>query len=94
MEISRVYSEVYEILNVLGSDYIKKLPSNLYEHIMSKRDKKCVIEYDINVPIEEQNFCNETLDLIAYLNLHYWCDEKEKIELLKIYMKNEKRNEG
>ena len=35
-----VYSEVYEILNILGKKYIDKLPKDLYNLIDESRDKK------------------------------------------------------
>ncbi len=44
-----------------------------------------------NKPIKEQNLLEETLAIIALLNLKYWCDDDyEKQRLKKIYARNEK----
>ena len=45
-----------------------------------------------NVPIKNQKLKEETLGIIALLNLQYWCeDENEKKRLKEVYAKNEKR---
>ena len=87
----KTYTEVYEILNLLGNEYIKKLPIELYNHIDNNRDKKSIIEYDINKNILDQNISEDARDMIAYLNLQYWCTEEEREELMKKYQKNEIR---
>lgn len=90
-ELADVYSEVYEILNILGNDYIDKLPSKLYEHISNERNRENFAEFDVNRPIVEQEMQRETMAFLAYLNLQYWCDEKEKQKLMKQYTKNDER---
>lgn len=93
MEISDIYSEVYEVLEVLGKDYINKLPPKLYQHIKDKRNSSNTKEFYIDKPIEEQGLSLETLEFISFLNLHYWCTESEKNELLKIYNENDLKYE-
>lgn len=44
------------------------------------------------MPIKNQKLKEETLGIIALLNLQYWCeDENEKKRLKEVYAKNEKR---
>ena len=55
-----------------------------------------VVEYikhiNPNIPIKNQNLLEETLALIAMLNLQYWCkDEQEKERLKNIYAENERK---
>lgn len=90
-ELRNVYSEVYEILNILGKDYIDKLPTKLYEHISHERNMENFVEFDVNQPIEKQEIEKETMLLIAYLNLKYWCDEKERQKFIEQYTKNDER---
>lgn len=84
-----MYSEVYEILEILGPKYINRIPSQLYEHIENKRNK----DYSCNInnyePIENQNISNETIEFISFINLKYWADEKERKSLVSIYNENE-----
>ena len=47
---------------------------------------------DVNQPIKNQNLMDETLAIIAMLNLKYWCDdEEEKKRLINIYLENERK---
>lgn len=84
-----MYSEVYEILSILGPKYIDKIPPQLYEYIENKRKK----DYSCNInnyeTIENQNLMNETVEFISYINLNYWVSEKERKSLISIYNENE-----
>lgn len=93
MEMSEMYSEVYEILKLLGKEYTEKLPPKLYEHIQNERNPRSTKEFYIDKPIEEQDIKIETLEFISFLNLHYWCTEEEKINLLKVYNENDLKYE-
>ena len=55
------YSEVYEILNLLGNDYITKLPKSLYAMIQEKRDINYNPKYDLTIPL-----INKMLEKIQY----------------------------
>jgi len=90
MDISVMYSEVFGILEILGQEYIDKIPQKLYKYIESKKSNKILVEYDVTKPIKEQKISKETLEFISYLNLQYWCDEKEKNELIKTYKNNDR----
>ena len=74
-----VYSEVYEILNILGEQYIKKIPEKLYKLIEDNRLKNYSPVYDINEPLAQQKISKNTAAFICMLHYNYWCaDEKEK----------------
>ena len=86
----KTYSEIFEILNILGKEAIDMLPHKLYILIEENRDK----EYKPNLfgengLIDENKISKETLALFAVLNLKYFVQDEEKNELLKIYKKNE-----
>lgn len=93
MITSQVYSEVYEILNTLGKEYISKIPIKLYQYIESQRDKKSIVEFDVNKDIASQGISEEAADIISYLNLEYWSTEEQKKELIKQYQENDKKYE-
>lgn len=47
---------------------------------------------NVDIPIIEQNLKEETLSIIALLNLQYWCEaESEKERLRNIYNENERK---
>lgn len=84
-----IYAEVYEILNILGKEYIEKIPIKFYRFIDDNRDKNFFVSYNINKPIEQQRISNEAIEFISLLNFKYWCSKEEQLELKKIYEQNE-----
>lgn len=92
VETKEVYSEVYQVLNLLGIEYINKLPNSLFNMLKEKRDINYTPQYVEDIPLDEQNIKKETLAIIALLHLNYWCESnKEKDELKQILNSNETR---
>lgn len=89
IDIAKTNTEVFEILNILGKEYINKIPVKLYNYIAYNRNKNSILEYDINENILEQGISNESRDFIAYLNVKYWCNDDEKRKLLEQYKRND-----
>lgn len=87
-----IYSEVYQVLNLLGNEYIDKLPNSLLKMLKEKRDINYNPQYIEDIPLNKQNIKKETLAIIALLHLNYWCEnEKEKTELKQALKNNEDR---
>ena len=87
----QAYAEVDEFIGLLENEQINKIPLKLREFFKEEKDKEYKKGIDRNIAIKDQNLKNETLAIIALLNLNYWCeDENEKAELRKIYAENEK----
>lgn len=91
VSINRSYSEVYEILNILGEQFIARIPPKMYLFIDEQRDK----DYIPNLLkedgiLDEQKISKKALAIFAVLNTKYFIDdEDEKNKLLNIYKKNE-----
>ena len=88
-----MYAEVYSILNILGKDYINKIPQDLLEYINNNRDKEYVAEFDRFKSIDEQGFMEKTIEFISFLNLEYWASDEERNKLTKIYQENDRKYE-
>lgn len=88
----QAYSEIDEFLNLLPKEQREKIPKKLREFFKEEKDADYIKEIKVEIPIREQNLKEETLAIIALLNLQYWCqDEKEKEQLKNIYANNEKQ---
>lgn len=88
----QAYSEIDEFLDLLSPERRNKIPQKLQQLFKNEKDKNYIKEINPNVSIKEQALKEETLSIIALLNLQYWCDnaaEKERLE--KIYSDNEKK---
>ena len=67
-----------------------KYPPKLREYFKKEKDNAYIKNINPNQPIKEQNLKEETLALIAMLNLQYWCEnEGQKVRLKMIYAQNE-----
>lgn len=88
--IANICAEVYDCLNLLGKAYIEKLPDKLYNAIEEKKDLNYVSKYNSDKGITEDTFSEETFNIIAALDLKYWCTESEKEEKINLYKNNEK----
>lgn len=85
------YSEICEFLGLIGTKYTSKIPPKLLELFEANKSERYVPHINPHIPIKEQGIKEDTLTIIALLNLKYWCkEEKEKQRLKKVYIQNEK----
>ena len=90
IKTKEIYSEVYQVLKLLGNEYIDKLPKSLFNMLREKRNINYEPKYTEDLPLNKQNIKKETLSIIALLHLNYWCEnENEKNELKQIFKNNE-----
>ena len=89
-----VYSEVYEILQLLGANYINKLPDKLYKEITKKRKISYLPKFIIKgKEIDESKISKDAVAILGFLNLKYFVDnEEEKKRIKEIWKADEKKN--
>lgn len=87
--VKDIYSEVYAILNMLGKEYIDKLPKDIYNIIKEEKSTEYNPVYETTVALDKQDVKKETISIIAFLHLNYWCNEEEKIKLRELFDENE-----
>ena len=89
----KVYSELYEIFNILGKDYTDKIPKKLYRLIDKVRDKDYtpnLLKQDGSFMLDESKIDRKTIALFGIINIKYFVtDEEEKRRLMSIYNENE-----
>lgn len=84
------YVEVLEILKYIDKKYIDKIPQNLINFFEENKDTNYKFTYDHKLELTKQKLNDNTLALLAMLNLNYWCEnEIHKEELLRKYKENE-----
>lgn len=88
----QAYSEIDEFLGLLSDEQRNKIPQKLRKFFKEEKDLNYKKGINSNVPIKNQNLKEETLGIIALLNLQYWCqNEQEKDRLKEVYSQNEKK---
>jgi len=94
MDIKKVATETLEILSVLGTEYVNKLPKDLMDFIIDNADHENAPSIDPNIRIEENpNVSKDTRVFLTMLKIKYWTDsEEEKKDILNILKENEKKS--
>ncbi len=90
LNLRKAYVELLSFLNLIDKEKYNMIPNDFISFLEENKDEKYEKIIYANRPIVEQELMQETLDLIAFLNLKYWCDEEEKERLRRIYFRNNK----
>ena len=80
------YEELYEILSLMDKQTVMKVPIDILNTIKEQRNPKYETRIDKNDIFNENNVNRETIDLLCYLDYHYWMDESKKAEVDRIRM--------
>ncbi len=83
-------TEILNILKKLKTEFIYKIPIEVIEYL----NNNSLIQNPDKYPGFDENgeikVSNEAEEILIYLYLKYWSDEKERKELIEIYKNNEK----
>ena len=92
LEQRQVYSEVLEVLRHMDKIYVDKIPKKL---IMFFYDN-CSLDYEFRMTkaIGEENLQEETLAILALLNMNYWQKNKSKEDLIMNYAVIDKKTQA
>lgn len=92
-EFAEASAEINEILKFLPEEYVGKIPTKLRDFFKKVEDKEYITNIDPNKPLDEQDIKPKTQTLLTILYREYWCNEKEKAELDKILIENDRKYE-
>ena len=90
---SDTYEELYEILSLMDKSTVMKIPEEILNTIAEKRNSKYESRIDKNDLFNKNNMREETLDVLCYIDYHYWMDKSKKRELDELTRQNEWRKE-
>ena len=92
--IRRAYSEVYEILNLLDKETLRKIPSGFYKMLEENKDNTYKVNLKLSESLEEQELMQDTINILALIKLNYLCkNEEDKKELINILKENDKKHQ-
>ena len=92
LEQRQVYSEVLEVLRHMDKIYVEKIPKKL---IMFFYDN-CSLDYEFRMTksIGEEDLQENTLTILALLNMNYWQKNKSKEDLIMNYAVIDKKTQA
>ncbi len=93
MERAKVYSETIAVLDILGTEFIERIPKSLYNKILSEKSKYYNPIYDASIDLKDQDISIDTAAFLSFLHYSYWCDDiEEKQEIKDILEQNENKS--
>lgn len=81
---ANTYEELYEILSLMEKTTVMKVPIDILTTIKEQRNPEYQTKIDKNDIFNENNVDKETIDLLCYLDYHYWMDADKKAEVDEI----------
>ncbi len=82
-------AEVAEIISKIEDEYVKKIPLDIMQKLKFSKNG---FSYNTRKKLINQDVKDDTIKILSYINLNYWCDKVEKDELEEIYRRNEERD--
>lgn len=86
-------TEVIDILNFLGNEYKQQIPIDLLNEIKANIDTSYLKKLsEIEQHKKDDLYMEDTIAMIAFLNLKYWCKTPKIIkELRNTYIQNDRK---
>lgn len=90
IERKQAYTEILQILNILGNNYSKKVPDRVKEYFQNNCSKNYKFHIDSGNSISEQITNPITINLLGMLRYNYWSNsENEKQQLSQKFLEND-----
>ena len=88
----RAYSEIYAILQMLGKEYIDKIPKKIYETIENRKDDTYNPVYNDMEEVLEGRVKRKTASILALLDYNYFStSETDRMYMRYILEENESK---
>lgn len=88
----RVYSEIYAILQMLGKEYIDKIPEKIYKTIEKRKDAAYNPVYNDMEEVLEGRVKRKTVSILALLDYNYFSiSETDRMYMKYILEENESK---
>lgn len=75
------YEEVYKILSYMNKAKVMKIPEEILKTINNNRNPSFKTKINKNDIFNESNVSKEAIDILCYLEYHYWMDSNRKKQI-------------
>lgn len=80
---SEVYADISIIISMMPLEMKNKISNRFIEFIENNKSNSYVSNIDPKIPLKQQDIRKETKELLGILYRDYFCDDEERIKLLK-----------
>lgn len=85
--------EVLDILNNTNQIDVKKIPQSFISFLTNIASKNYKVNFNHNNSIDELNVKSKTKEILGFIYITWWCDDKEREECKKIIYNNKIKKE-
>lgn len=79
-EYSVAAVEVLDILNHTNQEDVRKIPQSFIKFLIDISSKNYKSQFNHEYPISGLNLRKETKELLGFIYITWWCDEKDRIK--------------
>jgi len=92
IELTKRFTEVYEILKLLPTKDYEKIPKEVIDYISENKNNNYIWKFDDRKKLYEQNLSKDTIAILSYINMEYLVNQKQKEFLKELYKFNDTKN--
>ena len=87
-EYSEAAVEVLDILDYTNQEDLKKVPQSFIKFLTQIANKNYKVNFNHNIPISGLNLRKQTKELLGFIYITWWCNEKERLNYKDIIYTN------
>ncbi len=84
VEYGEAAVEVLDILNYTSQEDVRKIPQSFIKFLTEIANKNYKVNFNHNDPISGLNLRKQTRELLGFIYITWWCNEKDKSKLKNI----------
>ena len=88
MNYSEAATEVLDILNYTDPEDVKKIPTSFIKFLQEISNKNYEAKFDYSLSISELNLSKPTKQLLGFIYITWWCNDKDKIKYRNMISSN------
>lgn len=93
VEYSEAAVEVLDVLNYTNQEDVRKIPQSFIKFLTEIANKNYKVNFNHNVPISGLNLRKQTRELLGFIYITWWCDDKDRKNYKNIIRSNNLKSE-
>lgn len=93
VEYSEAAVEVLEVLNYTNQEDVRKIPKSFIKFLTEIANKNYKVNFNHNGPISGLNLRKQTRELLGFIYITWWCDDKDRSNYKNIIYSNNSNSE-
>lgn len=85
--------EVLDILNYTNQEDVRKIPQSFIKFLTEIANKNYKVNFNHNGPISGLNLRKQTKELLGFIYITWWCNEKDRNKYKNIIYSNNSKTE-